>query len=1248
MSIEKVTRTRGTASHVTHTAYEYDDVPASWLLGRVDKETVTEYLPTHRSATSGSCSSATTCAQRVTEWSYHASKWLVTEQVIEPRVAKWKLDTDYTHDRFGNVDLTTVSGGSSSDGTNIVSRSTDPGYDARGQFPITFENEKDHREQFVWDSKFGVATRHTDANGAATNWLYDTVGRVKRETRPDGSVTQIFRAWCTATTCPADGVMKVLIDTGGAPAEAVIYDRFGRETLRARAAWTADTATRAAIAIIDTDYDSLGRVKRRSRPYLHGATAVWHQFTYDVLDRVRTETAPDNGRTTTTYTQLQTTVTNARSQATRYTRDVFGRTVSVRDAASGTTAYVYDAFGNLLRVTDPSNNAIVNTYNIRGFRESMVDPDTGTTNFKYNVLGELIERTDAKDQSITFEYDVLGRLTERDDIEGTGGVTTWTYDTATKGKGRLHTVDGAAGDDHTYSYDTHGRLSQHRTTIDSTNYDVGYTYDSSGRLATLRYPSSSQYTSGLTVRYDYTGEGQLKAVRNTDGNALFWEIDGANAAGQVTGESFGNGVDTARTYDANTGFLTGIESGETTATDRQDEAYTWDALGNLTQRQDQRQRLTETFTYDSLNRLTRSAVGQTAKTYAYDAIGNLTRKSDVSATAYTYGTQATGCTQDPGPSAVSVADSQPFCYDANGNMTKGYNFRSDAARTYTWTTYNKPSRIVEGTATLDFTYGADRSRFKQVNSSGSVTTLYIDGLFEKRTAGTTTTQVHYIYALGRAVAVYTAAGTNESTRYLHDDHQGSIVLVTDEDGDVEGNRYSFDAFGRRRNATTWADTLTALSNADTTRGYTGHESLDSVDLVHMNGRVYDPHLGRMLSADPYVQAPFQPQNLNRYSYVLNNPLSLVDPTGFNFQSGFGMWIWADDRDLDSGCVSCRQARAVADYLGRQFDRELRRSLGGGGSGGGSVSTTTVEPENVAGNTAASQVMGTVSVTSHGWVDARGAADVTADVLIPGYGLARCTLEGNCTYGDWVFGVLDVGVAATGVGYGVRVVVKGGIRTVRGARRATEPVQNVSRGMTCSFVAGTLVATPEGLKPIEDIVAGDWVLARDEVTGKLAPKRVTFAYSSMHEDVLVLTVRQDDGEDELIITTTEHPFYVKGHGWVPAGELGPDDMLEDLNGTALAIRSMELVDREQTAYNFEVADYHTYSVGTLQVWVHNACDYKFKGRDALRRTNKQARDAAKEAGLSRTQRETLHREISGEDLSYHEIFEIAHDIKAGRI
>jgi RHS repeat-associated protein len=95
---------------------------------------------------------------------------------------------------------------------------------------------------------------------------------------------------------------------------------------------------------------------------------------------------------------------------------------------------------------------------------------------------------------------------------------------------------------------------------------------------------------------------------------------------------------------------------------------------------------------------------------------------------------------------------------------------------------------------------------------------------------------------------------------------------------IEGMDYG--AFGERRGYTD--PTLAALVPRTTPRGFTGHEMIDGTDIVHMNGRIYDSALGRFLQADPIIQEPNNPQNFNRYSYVLNNPLSLTDPSGFLF------------------------------------------------------------------------------------------------------------------------------------------------------------------------------------------------------------------------------------------------------------------------------------------------------------------------------------------------------------------------------
>ena len=107
-----------------------------------------------------------------------------------------------------------------------------------------------------------------------------------------------------------------------------------------------------------------------------------------------------------------------------------------------------------------------------------------------------------------------------------------------------------------------------------------------------------------------------------------------------------------------------------------------------------------------------------------------------------------------------------------------------------------------------------------------------------------------------------------------------MTKVTNDSGSVVQS-LAFDAWGLRRDATDWSALGSPFAGThETERGYTGHEHLDTVGLIHMNGRVQDPILGRFISADPLIQAPYSTQSHNRYSYVWNNPASLVNPSGF--------------------------------------------------------------------------------------------------------------------------------------------------------------------------------------------------------------------------------------------------------------------------------------------------------------------------------------------------------------------------------
>lgn len=123
-------------------------------------------------------------------------------------------------------------------------------------------------------------------------------------------------------------------------------------------------------------------------------------------------------------------------------------------------------------------------------------------------------------------------------------------------------------------------------------------------------------------------------------------------------------------------------------------------------------------------------------------------------------------------------------------------------------------------------------------------------------------------------------GTTDAYHYTYTDHLGSILTVTNSSGAIEAEQ-SFDAWGRNRNPDTWTYDMTnvAPNPAWLYRGFTGHEHLPEFKLINMNGRLYDPILGRMLSVDNYVQAPLSSQGYNRYSYVFNNPLKYIDPSG---------------------------------------------------------------------------------------------------------------------------------------------------------------------------------------------------------------------------------------------------------------------------------------------------------------------------------------------------------------------------------
>jgi RHS repeat-associated protein len=482
----------------------------------------------------------------------------------------------------------------------------------------------------------------------------------------------------------------------------------------------------------------------------------------------------------------------------------------------------------------------------------------------YDVFGELTSQIDAKSQSTTMAYDALGRLNSRTESEGT---TSWTYDTATNGKGKLAAVSAPGSYSETYSYDTLSRPIAVSRTIDATPYSISQTYDSVGR------PSTTVYPTGFQTNNVYSSFGAIKEVRRADSglNDLYWQADSYAVDGRVNGETYGNGLTNDRVYSQATGRLLAAAVGLAPTNGIQYLTYSYDQIGNVLSRADGPTGRSETFVYDTLDRLTSDALsGGSTVTVSYSANGNIKNKSDVG--NYTYGATA-------GPHALTGVSggslgTQTYTYDLNGNMSAG------GGRSLIWTSFNQVLSVSDQSGHFStFSFGAGHERVKQVANNG--TTLYVGGIWEKFTNGGGTTEKNYIMApTGRvAVATFgTGVPVQGTLSYFHTDGLGSITAVTDATGNVV-QRFAFDAWGKRINPATGA-TITSSTNGNFTRGYTDHEQLDDLGLIHMNGRVYDPVLGRFLSADPNIDGVYDSQGYNRYSYCGNNPMNRSDPSGY--------------------------------------------------------------------------------------------------------------------------------------------------------------------------------------------------------------------------------------------------------------------------------------------------------------------------------------------------------------------------------
>ncbi|MCP5004143.1 MAG: RHS repeat-associated core domain-containing protein, partial [Planctomycetes bacterium] len=194
---------------------------------------------------------------------------------------------------------------------------------------------------------------------------------------------------------------------------------------------------------------------------------------------------------------------------------------------------------------------------------------------------------------------------------------------------------------------------------------------------------------------------------------------------------------------------------------------------------------------------------------------------------------------------------------------------------------NKPSSIYYDGETTDFVYsGVWSTHNRAEKGTGSARTIYINSLYEVEDGIAT----KYILAGGTRVAVKISAGSNMGTYYYHQDHLGSTRVVTNSSGANVGEIHYYP----------YGEALSDSSPPFIKHKFTSQELDAETGLYHYGDRNYDPVLGRFTTADTIVPDPTNPQALNRYSYVLNNPLKYNDPTGHGWESvqvGWGVdWV----------------------------------------------------------------------------------------------------------------------------------------------------------------------------------------------------------------------------------------------------------------------------------------------------------------------------------------------------------------------
>jgi RHS repeat-associated protein len=824
---------------------------------------------------------------RKSNLNYSGTNGLLNSTVTDPGTAN-SVTTTLTYDAYSNITQKSTSA------TGLTTINEMYNYDPTNRFIIKSYNAAFPAVQKLisYDGVIGTTLSTTTEDGLITSYTYDGFGNVKTTSTNNGVSAALTYAQSGGAYAPANASYFVETTPNTASPAYKFYDRLNRKV---RTAYPGFDNT---MIYEDVTYNAIGQIATKSKPYFQGSSPANIVYTYDNVGRQSTEVLPE-GTSKLAYAisgaNYVVTATDMNQQQKITTTDASGKIISVTDNG-GTLNYTYHSNGEPLLISSTASGTVSQiTYDDFGRKIKQFDPNYGgSTTFltTYNAYNQKTSQTDPHGNSYTFTYDVVGNNATKVNTSGSGEIYNYTYSYAAGPNcGKLIKLTGL-GNTHSYDYGLGDKINSETSSIDGgQSFTTSYTYDAMGRVATLTYPNGTQ------LAYTYNpNDGTLQAKGRAGvtyipvagpslpQQAQLYSVISKNAMGEITqqgqksttipasviispflGYSFG----TTQSYDA-FGYLSEQNTSTSgiqpwAATVYKDIKYQFQGTtGNLLQRKDVKNNLQEDFHFDNLNRLDQIQGQNLAtsttfplQTMDYLSNGNIQDKSDAGSFAYDM--------------ANRVSEISPYV-DV-----------PEAEQTLTYTPFNKVSSIVENANNATFTYWADGTRSSMTLSQNNspLKTKYYAPNFEREIDALTgiTRDLCYVTGTdGHVVAILEKINSADNDYFVETDHLGSINQIIDANGNIV-NEKSFDAWGRSRDPHTWAALAPINASDGWDRGYTGHEAIPQFGIINMNGRLYDPLLGRMFSPDDNVSSSDNTQSYNRYSYCLNNPLKYSDRNG---------------------------------------------------------------------------------------------------------------------------------------------------------------------------------------------------------------------------------------------------------------------------------------------------------------------------------------------------------------------------------